>query len=1404
MGYQVIRVLITKIWLVINELTNSITTKMRLLQLIIFVVFFGIQPYAVRAQLWSENSGKSLYGDYAFKTYNIADGLPSKSTTATFRDSRGFIWVGTENGLCRFDGYTFKIFNHKPADSTSISNNFVSSIVEDRKGMLWVGTMDGLNRMDPMTEKFQSFYHKESLPLSISNNKIWALLCDRQGIIWVGTDDGFNRYHESTRSFTAYQPNSKLPYTMVGKSVNSIIEDKQGQLWLGNWSGGLNRFDKRTQRFSNFRQKQLPGSKNPNDIWTLTSDKNGVIWVGTYWNGLFRFDTATNSFTPITPPDKSITGVYTILPLTERILLVGGNNGFYWLDTRNNKWEKIKDLVNYPFGGAYKDKDNIIWINAKNGFLKIDSKQYKFELKDLKLGNTEVKSIASKDDRLWIGTNKGLFVFDYRTGQLSVLKKNGTKNSLKSNDISKLYFDTKGILWILTEDGFDSYNLQKKEFSHHSHHSVLGSLFNEDVFRDILEAEPGIYYLATDAGLKIYNSFNNTFKHYYSNKNDKYALSNNHLYSLLKDQNGEIWIGTYGGGLNHFNPVTGRFRVFGPAENSGSGVSSNMIRGLFRDSGNNIWVSTPDGLNKYDFKRKRFVVYSKVDGFSSNVFRDVTEDRKGNIWVTTENGLSKLNPANMVINNFDEADGVYVNSVMLNNGESIYLAGARGGVIKFNPLTIQFNKIVPPVYFTDFQLFNKSIVADPGGPLRQNLNIATELTLDYEQSVFSFEFVGLNYRHSEKNQYAYMLIGFDKKWNYVGTQRKATYTNLNPGTYKLWIRASNNDGVWNKEGRMLLICIRSPWYWRWWAYVVYAVATGLLIYLYFIYRKKQYELKYKIKVASIESEKEKELSEKKLSFFTNISHEFRTPLTLIINPIKELLYHDDKNVDISNLNIVYRNAKRLLSLVDQLLLFRKADSGADLLKAADLEIVNLCKEVYLCFSHLASSRNISYEFLSAAAHIWIYADREKLEIAIFNLLSNAIKFTPDGGSVKLKILEASDRLTIQISDTGCGIPDIAGEKIYNRFYQEADENSSLRTGFGIGLFLVRNFIESHGGSITYKSITNQGTTFSVELLKGKCHINPDQLIPETGMSSQLLMELSGDEHGIQSEQLITEQYDHALTSEKKSILIIDDNPSIRNYLIGIFKAHYQLFVAESGEQGMKMIREILPDFIISDVMMQGITGIEICSLVKEDAALCHIPVVLLTASTSPEIKLKGLEIGADDYISKPFDKDLLMARVAGILKSKNSLQKYFYNEITLNPNNSKISAEYRDFLQQCIQIVELYITDPNFNIQVLADEMGMSRSNLFVKIKSISGRSSNSFIRFIRLRKAAEIFINTDNTISETMFMVGIIDSKYFREQFHKLFNMNPSDYIRKYRKNFSNHISLGKGIKTNPGRFDP
>ncbi len=1324
--------------------------------------------------------------NYAVKVYTTNDGLPSNSTTSAITDEKGFLWVGTLNGLCRFDGYSFKTFVNIPGDTTSLTNNYVNALIMDKSGRIWVGTLDGLNLLDPVTEKFTRFSHHDDKPRSLSNNKVWSLLADKDNNIWVGTDDGFDKFVEKSRDFDVFQPNASNPYAIKGKSVNAIIEDGGDKLWLGNWSSGLNLFNKRNKRFINFPQQQYPNQRNPNDVWTLCMDSEHNIFVGTYWNGLFKFNTVTHTYTAFQCPDKENHAVFRILKLDNRFMLLCGNNGFYSFNTTNGTWKQLANFTGFQQAGLYQDNNGIIWICAMNGLAKFDSRQYKFVFSPFAKTNRLVRSMVVKDDKIWIGTNNGLTVFGPGQ-QSSTFLHSADPKSIGSNEINQLYIDKEQKLWVLTEFGFDEYDDKTGVFTHHFHHSSLGSFFNEDVFRDILEVNPGEYYLSTDAGLKIYNSHTNTFTHYYNQKYNLHSLSNNHIYSVLKDADGKIWIGTEGGGLNRFNPVTKSFDRFLANDGKAGSISNNNIHGLFLDRDKNVWICTQDGLNKYVRKTNNFISYSKQDGFASNVFKQIAEDGNGTLWVVTETGVSAFNPRTMKIKNFDQGDGVFANSVIYKISGSKLLMAGSSGLVTFDPLHMNTNTIVPPVYISGLEVLSTPVEPGKGSVLKLPIENTQKIQLSHDQSQFSLDFVALNYTHTEKNSYAYRLEGFDKNWNYVKGQRKATYTNLNPGEYTFRVIAANNDGIWNNQGATLTIVITPPWYLTWWAYIIYFSLAAGAVYGYIVYNDRQAKLKYEIKLTHIEAEKEKELHEKKLSFFTNISHEFRTPLTLIINLVKDILYAGTNNVDQQDLNTINRNAKRLLSLVDQLLLFRKADAGADELKLSHFNMVTLCREVFLCFAHQAKTKQLGLEFLCDNDSIQIVADREKVEIILFNLLANAIKFTDDGGLIQLKLKGDDSFAHIEIIDSGCGISEVAGDKLYNKFYQEHGYGKNAKGGLGIGLYLVKSYVEAHGGNIVYESEVSKGTNFKVVLPIGIAEADKTTVHEEQVDSSVFFKEIMDEQLGEDGpgEQEKQEMPDSELTSEKKSMLVVEDNKEISGYIRQVFKSEYLVYGADDGESGYKMILEIMPDIIISDVMMPGMSGIELCNKVKENPELNHIPVILLTASTSPEIKLKGIEGGADDYISKPFETEVLMARVKGILKTRNNLQKYFFNEITLKSNNLKISQEYKDFLQKCLTIVEKHLNDNDFNIKTLAGEIGMSHSNLYRKIKSISGQSANGFIRVIRLRKAAEIMLTTDCTVYEVAYKVGFNDLKYFREQFSKLFGINPSDYIKKYRDSF-------------------
>ena len=1370
---------------------------MRILKIGLFVFILLIVKTGYAQFNMPQNNDVAKLKNYAIKAYGINNGLPSNSTTCAIKDRNGFLWVGTENGLCRFDGYSFKTFVNIPDDSTSLTNNYINTIIEDKKGRIWVGTLDGLNLLDPLTEKFKRFSHQDKSPGTLSNNKIWSLLADKDNNIWIGTDDGFDRFLEKTKSFEVFQPNPSDVNAIKGKSVNAIIEDNANNLWLGNWGGGLNKFNRYTQKFISYPQVQKTNEKNPNDVWSLCMDENGDIWVGTYWKGLFKFEVKTSKFTSYPSPDKENQGVFRILNLGHQSMILAGSDGFYWFNSTNNSWQKINDLTSFQQAGLFRDNNGIIWICSMEGLTKLDSKQYKFAFYPFSNEKRLVKSILVKNNTVWVATNDGLTATQLNTNTSKTFLPSNNPNSIGSNGINKLYLDSRNKLWDLTEFGFDEYDDKTGNFTHHSHHSSLGGFFNEDVFRDIIEVTPGNYWLATDAGLKIYHAQTNTFSHYFNQKDKPYTLSNNHLYCLLQDADNDIWIGTEGGGLNRFVQSSQRFYNYLANGKKPGSISNNDIHSVFLDSHKNVWVCTQDGLNKYIRNTDSFQVFSKNDGFASNVFKQMVEDVNGNLWIVTETGVSCFNPRTMKVTNFDEGDGVFANSVICKVNDHQILLGGNKGLVSFDPLAINYNKVAPPVYFSDLQIFNKSVIPGDNSALKEPIQNAKEIVLRYSQSVFSIEFVALNYTHTEKNSYAYKLEEFDKRWNYVGGQRKATYTNLNPGRYVFRVKASNNDGLWNGEGRSIIVIITPPWYLTWWAYLIYASLFGAAVYGYIFYNNRQAKLKYEVKLAHIETEKEKELHEKKLSFFTNISHEFRTPLTMIINPLKEILYTGGNDVDQQNLNTINRNAKRLLSLVDQLLLFRKADADADELKLARINIVDLSKEVFLCFTHQANAKKLRFEYNCTEEYIEIIADREKIEIVLFNLLSNAVKFTEPGGEIEMYVSQTNEKVNIQVSDTGCGIAQTAGDKLYHKYYQEYQHNSLSKGGLGIGLFLVKNYAEQHGGAISYDSEAGKGTVFNLELLKGTAHLTSASIIEEAPQRSVFFNELMAEEdnNNLQVVPDITVPSSAEITSDFKSMLIIEDNKEISDYIKQVFVSEYIVYEADNGESGLKMVTELMPDIIISDVMMPGMSGIELCSRVKENPDLSHIPVILLTAITAPEIKLKGIEGGADDYISKPFEKEMLIARVKGILKTRNNLQRYFFNEITLKPNNLKISQEYKEFLQRCIDIVEQHLSDSDFSIKILANEIGMSHSNVYRRIKSISGQSANSFIRFIRLRKAAELFLTTDSTVAEAAYKVGFNDLKHFREQFSKVFGLNPSDYIKQFRNSFHKDQTLNRDL---------
>lgn len=1387
-----------------------------------FVVFFVLLAWY-----------PSLAGYPVSACLGIDQGLSNNFVRCIYQDKNGFMWFGTYDGLNRYDGYDFKIFRNNFKNNRSLINNWINAINEDAKGNLWIGTRQGACVYQRLANNFSFLYYytpqKKAAQLHSVVNDIEA---DGQGNMFVATTDKgllFFQKGQSVGYSIPLENDANAPYhvnavkagndknvwffvagkglyvyeytTNKAKLVNAAIrsanciEAANGYLWLGS-NDGLFRYNIAANSFDkvyNEANKKL----NYNTVAGITAGKNNELWIATNGGGVVILNTATGEAQFLSntkePNSLSSNAVYSI-----------------WIDRQSRKWI-----------GTLRGGINVIDPN-KDRFQNIVSNP---ATTNTLVSNYILSFYEAPNKELWIGTDGGgLSIWNRQSNSFTNYRHDsGSPYSLSDNFVTDIQPDFQNNIWITTYRGgvnrfnngqFEHYNCVDPGNTTLTLHPIGPNLLED--------GEKNFWLSAQQYGLFKLNRQKKVFELFDDRLKD--------LYVLKEDRNHVFW----GGGISHLVQIdkAGKKHL--------SYFIGKPVSVIMEDRSGNFWVGTEGGgLILFDRKQGKIITrYTTDEGLCSNSILTILEDAAGNLWMSTFNGIARFDPNNKTFKNYYQGDGLQSNqfnyhaALKLRSGEFAF--GGIKGFSLFRPESITAATGNPEIFLTDVKVANTSVEKDSSLEIKTNSNRIELIRIPYNKAVLSFEFAALEYSAPDKIQYAYYMQGSDKDWIYCGNTRKVVYSHLSEGMYTFRVKNTNAEGQWNKQEVQFRIIVLPPWYRTWWAYLLYAVMLVAAVYFYLQYRAKQTRLQYEVKIAKLNAEnersekerslaelavekaelekeraererehaerekerilneKEREINEKKISFFTNISHEFRTPLTLIINPVKELLEKKSGGQqDKGDLNIVYRNARRMLSLVDQLLLFRKAESGLDKIKPSKLNLHDLAHEVYLCFIQQAKTQRIDYVFDCANKDLEIYADREKLEIILYNLLSNALKYTAAEGHIRLSITEGTGEVAINVQDNGAGIPAETGEKLFDKFYKAERTKTSSKAGFGIGLFLVKHFTELHCGTVSYESEEGQGTTFIVQLQTGKAHFGTDVIISETEAAPQLIEALK-EEAAIREEHEIEEPLTE-LVSERQALLIIDDDESIRQYLVRLFKDTYIIYQAENGEIGLAMAQKYLPDLVISDIHMKEMNGIELCRAVKEHGQLSHIPVILLTGATSDELKLQGVEGGADDYIIKPFDSKLLVARVTTLLKNRNTIQKYFYNEITLNKNDFKVSPEYKEFLDKCIAIVEKHLKDKHFSVQTLLNEMGMSHSSLLRKVKSVSGQPVNIFIRSIRLRKAAELFINTDYSIKETAYTVGIRDIKYFREQFNKLFGMNPSDYVKKYRQVHGKQYTVDK-----------
>jgi len=1351
----------------------------------------------------------------------IEQGLSNNTVISIYKDRPGFMWFGTHDGLNRYDGYTFKVFRRDLKDSSSLLSNEITALAEDRRGNLWVASRRGVNvynyasgRMG--TVQYRPWSPRRPLPLHAMAGDIYDIKADAAGNMFVaGSGTGIIVVPAGGQG--AFQlPLQKPGDTTTNYAVYSLKITAEGAVWCIVQGYGLCQYEYTT------RSLRLV-SNAVTHAYKIESDKSGRLWMATD-HGLYAYTIATGQAVLFLLPERLYS--YRILGLCldadEQLWVGSDGGGMGVIDTRHYRVLTTmaaaggKSLTSDAVSCIYTDHENRKWIGTLRGGINIiDKKRSGFATIAANMqqpGGLKSDFIFSfcedNNKQIWIGTDGGgITIWDRALNKFTTLQHHPGHNSpLSGNNISSLVAGDEDDIWIGSYGGgIDRYFKRSGKWAHYD--CRVWGKDNDNVWKLFIDSHHNVWAgTCVNGYLYLFDKRTNRFELFDYNIRD--------ILSIAEDRNGHIWAGGFKY-LVEIDATRKHHRYYDLGTN---------IRDIHAGKDNLLWIATQGrGLQVLDTARKQFTSYTVENGLCNNVVLSIQEDDKTNIWVSTFNGISRYDRSSHRFDNFYYSDGLQSNQFNYNAGTTLSSGEIVFGGIKgfnlFHPDSVRTYNDFPPLVVTGVKILNEPAGADGQyWDKDQDIYHVSNIRLPYNKAVFTLEYTALEFSRPDKIKYAYFLEGWDKTWNYVDGLRTANYSRMPDGRYKLHIKSTNPEGAWNSHETIISLTILPPWWRSWWAYTLYGLLLIGALYMYNSYTKRQSHLKYQLAVARLTAEKEKELNDKKISFFTHIAHEFRTPLTLIINPLKEymqgrqarmirgdtnhgaaLRQAEDSNhgeEPKSDLTVVYRNARRLLSLVDQLLLFRKAEAEDQPLRTTPFNLVEIGREVYLSFTQHARSKNIRFNFIAPPGTMGVYADREKIEIILFNLVSNAFKFTNPGGAIDF-ILEANEeRVLVSVKDTGCGIAPETGNRLFDSFYQSAGRENLPTKGFGIGLYLARKLALQHKGNIYYESELGKGTVFHFELppaiasdgyREGMAESLPGQ--PDTNASvflDELVEEPDTPEIPADTAIRDTTGIIDQLTSGLPSMLIVDDNADIRHYIRQIFEASFTIHEAPDGLEGYELAVQSAPDIIISDILMKTVSGIELCVKIKENPSIAHIPIILLTASSATDIKLKGIEVGAEDFITKPFEKEILIARVRNILKGRNNLQQYFYNAITLQPNFT-IAGEHKAFIERCIAITEDHLDDPGFNIQVLSREIGMSHSNLYKKVKSVSGLTINVFIRYLRLRKAAELFINTDNNITEVAYAVGINDLRYFREQFFKLFKMNPSEYIRRYRRVLGN-----------------
>jgi signal transduction histidine kinase/ligand-binding sensor domain-containing protein/DNA-binding response OmpR family regulator len=1373
--------------------------------------------------------------EFRFEHITVDQGLSHSDAMTVAQDRAGFIWIGTNRGLNRYDGYRLKQYMLPINPRNGLSSNRIQTLYAAPNGRLWVGSeRSGLSLYDADHDAFRSLGER-SIPAAyqaegrlLANSDVAAIVSDAQGRLWVGTAghgifvlsfdgqgqvlalrhllpqvpgqsslarlmslaiDAEGKVWVGTLNgllvVRSTEPELTVQPTAFTSAVRALCLDQRGDLWIGSdkqvfWVAAANR---RTIR-------ELGAHALPQQLPLMQSihiDSFNRLWVGTLY-GLYVWEAGavTGTAAPVLASSPTLflpqdgepfslnsERVHQIFEDRNQVMwLCASAGGLNKVDLRQKAFGQLRRqrtgqfaLSNNYINTIYKEEaTGTLWFGTRNGVAGYDLNRHTYrnylnEQSDAARGVDVSTIMQATNGTLWFGTRNAGLVALTRTGdheKLTSYTKLPDGANLQATSIEHLTQDRFGTIWVATfNSGLYRFSATGRYLGAYQ---VGNSTLPTNLFTYLLyDRKRDVLWASThDAGLlklRVTPDALTLLKQYQYAAGQPNTLQSNYVWPLLLDEQGALWIGTIGGGLHQLTAdAQGRETI----RSFNKELPASDVESILPDDAGHIWIGST-GLYRFTPRTRQYLRYDAADGLQSNAFK--------------------------------------IGSAVRAQDGTLYFGGING-INYFQPSAIQANPYPPVVQLTELRVMNRPVpVGQPFNGrvlLNQAFSQPQTVTIKAAENDFAVDFVALNYTNPQKNRYAYRLLGYNEDWVYPGPgQRTASFANLPPGHYTLEVKASNGEGLWSRQPATMQFDVQAPWWKTWWAYALYASTLAAGIVLYRRFEMRQQELQNKLALEQFQAEKEKELTNLKLGFFTNVSHELRTPLTLILGPMEEII---GANGPVQNLRdkmqLMHRQTRKLLDLVNQLLDFRKVETGNVPLRASHDDAVPFLTEIFLAFKLKAEERRLAYTLSVPTAPVALYFDRSKLEIILTNLLANAFKYTPEGGRIELKATVvgklggeavfqagqlAANYLEVSVLDTGTGIKQDELAHIFDPYYQASHTDTLRMTGTGIGLSLVKQFAERHGGTISVESQVGVGTTFRLRLPFGQAHLLPgDVLVSEPAEAAEDTLAAAA------TPALLHES---TAVAALPRILVVEDNDEVRQYLEQLFTDDFDVLTAADGLDGWAQALATCPDLVISDVMMPRSDGLELCRQLKQHPRTAHIPVLLLTARTAALHEVEGLDLGADDYVPKPFNPLVLQAKVATLLRNRHKLREYYQRQILLEPTEIVIADADRTFLEQAMRTVEQHLDDPEFSVQVLARELAMSQSVLYRRIKSITGQTAVEFIRDVRMKRAAQLLASTNLRVSDIAFQVGVEDAKYFRKTFQKIYGMAPSEYAKQHRQ---------------------